>query len=265
MSGQELQPDAEPRDAARRHARSIDLLGEEGFGRLRAATVAVFGLGGVGSHAALALARSGVGRLRLVDFDTVSWSSLNRSAFALPVHVGQPKVKALQDVLARLDAQLEVDALQTFFHDETAEALLARPLDFVVDAIDSVGPKVALLRGCHARSLPVVSCMGASARTDPLALRIGDIGDTRICPLARTVRRGLARVGIREGITAVYSIEPGRASLPPDLSEQTLARGRMRRRLPSLGMMPAIFGHAAASVVVRGLVHADPEQGRCFR
>jgi len=123
----------------------------------------------------------------------------------------------------------------------------------VVDAIDSVGPKVTLLRCCVERALPVVSCMGASARTNPLLLRVDDIARTSVCPLARAVRRRLHRVGITEGITAVYSLEATGPSLPPDESEPTLRRGRVRRRLPSLGWMPGIFGYTAAGVAIARL------------
>jgi tRNA A37 threonylcarbamoyladenosine dehydratase len=236
-----------------RHARTVDLLGAEGFARLRAARVAVFGLGGVGGHAAVALARAGIGTLTLVDFDAITRSSLNRSAFATPADVGQPKALALERFLAAIDPGVAVEARVAFFHEESAEALLAGPPDLVIDAIDSFTPKVALLRLCVERGLRVVSCMGASARTDPLALRIGKLAETRVCPLARVVRKRLGRFGIREGIACVYSIEPPLPPLPPDEEDETLRRGRVRRRLPSLGTLPGIFGYAAANLAIRWL------------
>jgi tRNA threonylcarbamoyladenosine dehydratase len=241
----------------RRHSRTIDLVGAEGFARMRRSCVTVVGLGGVGSHAAVALARAGVGHLRLVDFDTVSLTSLNRSAFAREIDVGQPKALVLADFLRAVDPSVQVEALQLFFHEDTADQVLATRPDFVVDAIDSVTPKLALLRACHSRGLPVVSCMAASARTDPLQVRIGDIAETRCCPLARVIRKELRHHGIQGGILCVYSLEPGRAPLPPDLAEETLRRGRVRRRLPSLSTLPGIFGFTAASLVIARLSGLD--------
>jgi tRNA A37 threonylcarbamoyladenosine dehydratase len=234
-------------------ARTLDLLGPEGFAALQRARVVVLGLGGVGSHAAGALARAGVGRLRLVDFDRVTGSSLNRHLVARPDQVGQGKARLLADHLAAVCPQAEIEAAEAFFHEESADELLGGPPDYVVDAIDSFTPKVALLRRCVERGLPVVSSMGASARTDPTLLRIGDLSETRVCPLARAVRRRLAQLGIRSGVRCVYSVEAPLPPLPPDEDDQVLQRGRVRNRLPSLSYMPGIFGYAAASVVILGL------------
>jgi tRNA threonylcarbamoyladenosine dehydratase len=243
-----------PSDPRAQFARVVDLLGEEGFARLRRAFVAVLGLGGVGSHCAVALARSGVGRLRLVDFDTLSWTSLNRHACATTRDVGRPKAALLQEAIAQIAPDARVEAAHAFFHHDTADELLAGPPDFVVDAIDSVTPKAALLQACVARRLPVLSCMGASARLDPTALRFADISKTEGCPLARAVRDKLRRdYTIRSGVVTLYSSEPARAPLAPDLDDQPLRRGRVRNRLPSLGVMPGIFGYAAAGHVIQRL------------
>ncbi len=238
-------------------ARSIDLLGEEGFRRLRNAFVTVIGLGGVGSHAAAALARSGVGRLRLVDFDPVTPSSLNRNALATREDLGKPKVDVMAERLRRIRADLVVETDQAFFHEDTAERLLSGSPDMVVDAIDGFTPKVALLRLCVEGSLPVVSSMGASGRTDPSLLRTGDISETCVCPLARVVRRRLKKHGISTGIQTVYSIEPPGVALPPDEGDTFYRRGRERRRLPSLICMPGIFGYALASLVIGTLSESD--------
>lgn len=234
-------------------SRSVDLLGAEGFAALRRAFVVVLGLGGVGSHAAAALARSGVGRLRLVDFDRLTASSLNRHVCAVAEEVGQGKAEVLARRLRAVSPAVQIQVREAFFAEESADELLDGAPDLVVDAIDSLGPKVALLRCCVERELPVVSCMGASARTNPLLLRVDDIAATRICPLARAVRRRLHRFGITTGITAVYSVEAARPPLPPDEEEETLQRGRVRNRLPSLGYMPGIFGYAAAGAAIARL------------
>jgi tRNA threonylcarbamoyladenosine dehydratase len=237
--------------------RCADLLGEPGLAKLRAARVAVVGLGGVGGHAALALARSGVGRLRLIDCDRVTWSSLNRSAWAVAADVGRSKASSLAERIAALGAGTGVEAVEAFFHEDTADELLAGPPDFVLDAIDGLAPKTALLRACVARGIPVGSSMGASARTDPTRVRIGDLAETEVCPLARAVRTRLRRCGIRGGIPVVYSVEPPLAPLPPDEGDETVRRGRVRRRLPSLGMLPGIFGYALAGLAVAHLVRGD--------
>lgn len=240
-----------------RFSRTIDLLGQEGFAKLRSAYVVVIGLGGVGSHAASALIRAGVGRLKLIDFDKVTWSSLNRNAWAAPKDVGYPKVTVLSNYLQVVDPEACIEAVEAFFHADTATELLAGPPHFVIDAIDSFNPKVALLEYCFKHHIPVISCMGSSARTDPTMLRIGDISETRICPLARVVRRRLHQLNIRQGIQCIYSVESPRDPLPPDLSDETLRRGRIRNRLPSWCILPGIFGFAAAGMVVQSITNGN--------
>lgn len=233
--------------------RPKELLGEEGFARLQAARVVVVGLGGVGSHTISALARSGVGRLRMVDFDLVSWTSLGRMALALPVDVGRPKAIALTERVGAYTPRAVLEAEVAFFHEDTAASLLTE-VDLVVDAIDSINPKVALLRYCIEHGLKVVSSMGAAGRRDPGAMRIGDISKTVRCPLARVVRKRLRRQGVISGIPCVYSVEPPVAPLSPDLAEVTLDRGRTRNRLPNLPALPGIFGYAVASLAIDTLL-----------
>lgn len=232
--------------------RTIDLWGAGGFERLRRAHVVVIGLGGVGSHTAVALARSGVGRLRLVDIDQVSETSLNRHAVARVTDVGRPKTELMVEALGAIAPQTAVEGRRAFFHVDTAPELLAGPPDAVVDAIDGLNPKVALLRYCLEHGLPVFSSMGASARSDPGALRVGDIAESQVCPLARAVRRRLHRVGIRGGIPVVYSVEVPRAPLPPDEAPLE-GRGRQRLRLPSSSALPGMFGYALAALVIARL------------
>jgi tRNA A37 threonylcarbamoyladenosine dehydratase len=231
--------------------RTAAYFGAEGMARLRAATVAVFGLGGVGSHAACALARNGVGGLRLVDFDTVTASSLNRHAVATAADVGRPKTQALADALARIDPSLRIDCRELFFSRESSAELLAEPLSFVIDAIDSVGPKVELLAACVARNLPVIACLGAAGRIRGESVMLADIFDTHTCPLARMIRKRLHQQGIHASIPAIFSPELPVAPLPPDESEPHLRRGRRRRLLPSVGVVPGIAGYAAAGYVLR--------------
>ena len=239
------------------------LLGDDGLRRLQAAQVAIFGLGGVGSFAAEALARSGVGALRLVDFDRVGPSNFNRQLYALRSTVGQPKVAVAGARLREINPDLAIDLREAFFHADTADDLLAAPLDFVIDAIDSLGPKCELLAQCAERGIPVIAAMGAAARTDPLALRYGAIWDTEGCPLARKVRHSLRKRGITAPIPVVYSTEPPRETIDPEaLGEQAEAyyeRGRRRRVLPSMGMLPGIVGLMAANYVALTLAAPAPQ------
>ncbi|HEY3416595.1 MAG TPA: tRNA threonylcarbamoyladenosine dehydratase [Armatimonadota bacterium] len=234
------------------------LIGEDGLRRLQGARVAIFGLGGVGSFAAEALTRSGVGSLRLVDFDRVGPSNFNRQLYALHSTLGQPKVQVAAARLVDINPDLQIDARERFFHADSADELLAMPLDFVIDAIDSLGPKCELLAQCLTRGIPIIAAMGAAARTDPSALRVGTIWDTRGCPLARKVRHDLRRRGITAPLPVVYSSEPPRDTFAPEsLGEQAedyFTRGRPRRVLPSMGMLPGMVGLMAANYVVQQLV-----------
>ena len=156
-----------------RFTRLVDFYGEPGFRRIRAARVAVVGLGGVGSHAAVALARSGVGRLLLIDFDLVTQSSLNRAAAAGPADVGRPKAEVLAGQIARTCPDTAIEIRQEFCDAKAAPALFDPRPDWVVDAVDGLNPKVDLLEFCVRGGLPVASSMGASAHHDPTALCAG--------------------------------------------------------------------------------------------
>jgi len=231
------------------------LVGTDGLRRLQAARVAVFGLGGVGSFAVEALARSGVGYLRLVDFDRVGPSNFNRQLYALRSTEGQTKVEVAAARVRDINPDAVVDERIAFFHLDTVDALLAPPLDFVIDAIDSLGPKCELLAQCVARHLPVISAMGAAARTDPTALRVGTVWDTAGCPLARKVRHALRARGITAPVPVVFSTEPPRDTFDPvalgEHAEEYFQRGRRRRVLPSMGMLPGMVGLLAANYVVQ--------------
>ena len=245
---------AEPGTPPGRFTRVIDLYGEEGFARLREACVTVLGLGGVGSHAAIALARTGVGQLVLADHDRLTASSLNRFPGAGPEDVGRLKAEFLREELARTCPDTTTQISLAFFHLDQAETLFTPRPTIVADAIDSLNPKVALLEHCIRTGLPVVSSMGASARRDPARIRVGELSETSGCPLARQIRRRLRRRGVAGSIRCVYSLEEGGPVLPPDPSEPQNTRGRIRNRLPSQITIPGIFGYALAHVVIEELV-----------
>ena len=239
-------------------ARLIQLIGPQAMARLEAAEVAVFGLGAVGAFAVEALARAGVGRLRLVDFDTIQPSNLNRQLLALHSTLGRPKIEIARNRVADINPACRVDARRGFADADTAPAFLDPPPDAVIDAIDGVNAKVNLLATAHRLGLFTVSSMGAACRMDPGQVRAADIADTEGCPLARVVRKRLGRRGIRSGIRCVFSTEPPRppqVTIPAEVEKTT--RGRQRPPLGSISYLPAIFGLYAAAEAIGHLLTAE--------
>ncbi|TKA73563.1 hypothetical protein B0A49_04091 [Cryomyces minteri] len=255
-------------------ARNRVFLTDSGLHKVRSSFVVVVGCGGVGSHATAALARSGVSKIRLIDFDQVTLSSLNRHAVATLSDVGTPKVVCLRRRLEQVAPWVRFDCRNELFGAAVAEQQLApweeqRP-DFVIDAIDNIDSKVALLHYCHAHDLPVISSMGAGCKSDPTAVFIGDISASTDDPLSKSTRRRLRLLGVSSGIPVVFSTEkpgPGKASLLP-LPEAEFAAGRVGelgvlpdfrvRILPVLGTMPALFGLCAANHVLLALAAYPP-------
>ncbi len=231
------------------------LLGLEGFQKLQESYVAVVGLGGVGSYSAEAIARAGVGRLRIIDCDTVKPSDCNRQLIALSTTIGMTKTQAAAERLQAINPQLRLEPVQAFFHFDTAEELISRDMDFVIDAIDSLSPKGELIRHCMEKGIPLISALGSSSRTDPFQLQISSLNKTVTCPLARALRRHLRSKGIRDDGTVIYSPEPPRESLlpvvePMEESTDAYSRGRLRRSLPSISTLPGIVGLMAANYVI---------------
>ncbi|KFZ23041.1 hypothetical protein V502_02451 [Pseudogymnoascus sp. VKM F-4520 (FW-2644)] len=242
-------------------ARNRVFLSDSGLAALRNAKIVVVGCGGVGSHCAAALARSGASHIRLIDFDMVSLSSLNRHAVATLADVGTPKVECLRRRLRAVTPWVEFDCRNEMFSEKDAERLL-KGAEFVVDAIDNIDSKVGLLAYCHEKGIQVVSSMGAGCKSDPTRIFVGDISASTEDPLSRSTRRRLRLRGIASGIPVVFSTEKpgsGKAQLLP-LSEEEFAKGKVGelapmadfrvRILPVLGTMPAVFGCAAANYVI---------------
>ncbi|ERF76010.1 hypothetical protein EPUS_08264 [Endocarpon pusillum Z07020] len=255
-------------------ARNRVFLTDEGLHKLRQSFVIVVGLGGVGSHATTALARSGVAMIRLIDFDQVTLSSLNRHAVATLADVGIPKVHCVRKRLELVSPWVRFDCRNELFRVEAAPRLLGewnhelhggedrRKPDYVIDCIDNIDSKVALLLYCYQHNIKVVSSMGAGCKSDPSKICLGDISNSTDDPLSRSTRRRLRVLGVKEGIQVVFSSEkpgPGKAELLP-LSEEEFAKGQVGelgilpdfrvRILPVLGTMPAMFGYAAANHVI---------------
>ncbi|KAK5708398.1 hypothetical protein LTR97_000938 [Elasticomyces elasticus] len=248
-------------------ARNRVFLTDDGLVKLRKAFVIVVGCGGVGSHATAALARSGCGRLRLIDFDQLTLSSLNRHAVATLADVGTPKVDCLRKRLEQVVPWTHFDCRNQLFGGKTAADQLApwadgQKPDYVIDAIDNIDSKVALLLYCHQNGIKVVSSMGAGCKSDPTRVFIGDISASAEDPLSRATRRKLRLLGVKDGIPVVFSSEktgPGKAQLLP-LPEDEFTKGSVNelgvlpdfrvRILPVLGTMPAVFGLCVANHVM---------------
>ncbi|MDR2686834.1 MAG: tRNA threonylcarbamoyladenosine dehydratase [Oscillospiraceae bacterium] len=197
------------------HARTALLLGPPALEKLACARLAVFGLGGVGGHAAEALARCGVGALGLVDGDTVSESNLNRQVAALHSTLGQPKAQAMAARVRDINPVCEADARVVFFDASTAGQFDFARYDYVLDCIDTVTSKLLLIEMCRAAGTRVISCMGAGNKLDPARFEVADIYATSVCPLAREMRRELRKRGI-PALKVVYSREePAAHSRPP--------------------------------------------------
>jgi len=236
-------------------------LTDDGLAKLRKAKIVIVGCGGVGSHCASALARSGVSYIRLIDFDQVSLSSLNRHAVATLADVGTPKVHCLRKRLQAITPWVQFDCRNELFSEKDAERLL-EGVEFVVDAIDNIDSKVGLLAYCYNNNIPVISSMGAGCKSDPTRIFVGDISTSTEDPLSRSTRRRLRAAGIASGIPVVYSTEKpgeGKAQLLP-LPEEEFAKGKVGelapmadfrvRILPVLGTMPAVFGYTVANFVI---------------
>lgn len=225
-------------------------MGDAKFEMLTRAHVLVVGIGGVGAYAAEMICRAGVGEMTIADSDTVSESNINRQLVALHSTIGRPKTDILAERLKDINPDIELHVVERYIRDEQTDLLLdAARYDYVVDAIDTLSPKAALIKGALDRGFPVVSAMGAGAKTDPAKMEIADIGDTHHCPLAHMLRKRLHKMGIRSGFQAVFSAEPVREGAMI-LSEET----NKKSNTGTISYMPAVFGCGCASVVIRGLI-----------
>lgn len=247
-----------------RFSRIIRLTGEESWKKINNSSVTIFGLGAVGGWAAEMLARSGVACFRLVDFDRISVTNINRHVCALESTVGQPKGEAVKARILDINPAARVEVLQEFADRSNFAALLDNNPDIVIDAIDSLGPKIELLDYTYKNSFNVISSMGAALKTDLNAIRTGDLFDTTVCPLARNLRKYLRRKGIQHGIPCVYSVEePDNGGLiPPDEdNEETLKRGRLRNSLGSYPHVTAMFGIRIADEAIKAIIKKVPQKG----
>lgn len=225
------------------------LVGEEALKKLSESHVLVVGLGGVGAFAAEMICRAGVGRMTIVDGDVVQRSNRNRQLPALKVTEGIPKAEVMASRLRDINPDINLTVIQEYLRDERMTEVLDKGYDYVVDAIDTLSPKIFLIKHSLDRKLRIVSSMGAGGKFDPTRINICDISETTDCNLARILRKKLHRLGIRSGLTAVFSPEPvEKEKIIPVTGETNKASV-----VGTISYMPAAFGIACASVVIRDL------------
>ena len=227
------------------------LFGKERMDRLAECHVLVVGLGGVGAYAAEQLCRAGIGRMTIVDADRVGESNLNRQLPALHSTLGRPKADVVAERLRDINPELRLTVLNEFLRNERTEQLLVEGhFDYVVDAIDSLSPKVFLLHFAYTHQIPIVSSMGAGAKVDPAQVRIADISKSINCTLARAVRKRLHALGVRKGIPVVFSTEFADMNAVIEVNDEQ----NKRTTAGTVSYMPAIFGCYLASHVLRNII-----------
>lgn len=231
------------------------LIGTEALTRLHKSTVAIAGLGGVGSYAVEALARAGIGSFILIDFDTVGATNINRQLLATQDTIGKVKTELMRERILSINPAAEVAFHQVFLDSENRQKLLAGA-DYIIDAIDSLGPKIGLLEELAKTQRRFISVMGAGNRLDPSKVHLAPLKKSENCPLARRVRKFLRRRGVKGDFPCVYSSELPTAPDPEIESENELIieRGRQRQVIGSISYLPAIMGMMAASWVIREVV-----------
>ena len=226
------------------------LLGDEALARLQGSHVLIVGLGGVGAYAAEMICRGGVGSLTIVDGDAVHPGNRNRQLPALVSTEGRLKAEVVAERLLDINPDLKLKVIAEYIRDERLEEIVAEPADYVVDAIDTLSPKVFLIKNALMLGRRVVSSLGAGGKTDPTLVRIDDIERSHHCRLGKVLRNRLHRLGIRNGVTVVYSTEDvdQRSVIPveDECNKKTI--------VGTISYMPPLFGCLCASVVLRGLV-----------
>ena len=233
-------------------SRTALLLGADAMDKLKNANIAVFGLGGVGGYVAEALARSGIGGLELIDHDTISITNINRQILATRSTAGMDKAEAGRLRVLDINPDIKVTARKTFYGPDTADQFDFSRYDYVVDAIDTVTGKLALVTAAQTAGVPIISCMGTGNKLDPTKFQIADIAKTSVCPLARIMRKECAKRGIRH-LKVLFSTEDPIPSSPDAVNSEELPEGR--RALPgSVAFVPSVAGLIIAGEVIKDLI-----------
>lgn len=222
-------------------SRTNNLLGKENVDILKRSTVAVFGVGGVGSFAAEALVRSGIGKIILVDSDTVDITNINRQLIADTTVIGQDKVEIAKQRFLRINPKIEIETYKKYYNKETSNELIKDEYDYIVDAIDSVTSKLLLVEKAKKKNINIISAMGAGNKLDPTKFEVSDISKTSVCPLAKVMRKELRLRGINH-LKVVYS------------KEEVVNKGEDKRTPASISFVPSVAGLIIASEVVKDLI-----------
>src|SRR3954462_13064700 len=231
-------------------------IGKEGLDIMKNSTVAVLGIGGVGSFAAEALARSGVGKLILIDKDDVDITNINRQLIALLSTVGRPKVEIMTERIKDINPDCEVIPLKIFYTEETYEDIFSHQLDFVVDASDTIVYKIHLMKECLKRNIPIISSMGAANKMDPTRFKIADISKTHTDPIAKVIRTRLRKERIHKGIPVVFSDESPiviREDIKKEVGNENAPIRKAQMPPASNAFVPSAAGLIMASYVVQQL------------
>jgi tRNA A37 threonylcarbamoyladenosine dehydratase len=226
------------------------LIGEQSLQQLTKAHVMIVGMGGVGSFAAEFIARSGIGQMTIIDGDVVDPTNRNRQLPALATNHGVAKASIMEERLLAINPELKINAIRQFVNPEMVQAQLAAKPDYIIDAIDSITPKITFIREAFSSGIPLVSSMGAGAKLDPTQLRVVDISKTYNCPFAQQIRKQLKQHKIYKGIKVVFSPEaPIKESLM-----LTDGKNYKKSAYGTISYLPAVFGAVTASVVIRDLI-----------
>ena len=221
------------------------LIGKESMDKLKNSTVAVFGCGGVGSYAVEALARTGIGKIVLIDNDTVDVTNINRQLIADTETIGMAKVYVEKNRILKINPEAKVEIYKEFFSKENSDILVKKEYDYIVDAIDSVKSKILLIKLAHEKKIKIISAMGMGNKLDPTKIEVADISKTEVCPLAKIIRKELRKIGINH-TTVVYSKE-----LPEryDISKEN------KNTTASISFVPATCGLIIAGEVVKNIIN----------
>ena len=236
-------------------SRTAKLIGKENIERLASARVAVFGVGGVGGFTVEALARSGIGHIELIDHDTVALSNLNRQIIATRDTIGRDKVEVMKERILSINPDAEVVVHKCFFLPENKDEFDFSKFTYVVDAVDTVTAKIAIIEEAKKAGVPVISSMGTGNKLDPTKFEVADISKTSVCPLAKVMRRELKKRNIKH-LKVVYSKEE--PIVPIETPEQSLNEERVRRATPgSVAFVPSVAGLILAGEVVKDIAKGD--------
>jgi len=241
------------------HSRTETVVGKDGLGKLSNSAVAIFGAGGVGGYTIEALARAGIGKLYIIDYDLISESNLNRQIIALDSTIGEKKTDAFKKRISQINPEAKIITNHIQLTPDNVSEFIPADADYAIDAIDEIDPKVSLILELLKQKIPFISSMGAGSRLDPLSIRLADISKTEYCPLARKVRKKLRQNGINKGVKCLYSEEKIKKSVETEREKNTADNQvvKTKKIQGSISYMPGIFGLTAAGLIIKDILNQE--------